>query len=135
VILSKCISCLARNRNLIVRFGLVGIITFILNYFFVWLFYGVFILDYRVAVTLAYIVTVMTHFVLSRTFTYKINKTPITHHLWRYGLMLTINYLLSISISIVTVVAFGLSPYFGVVFATIAIACLSFVLMKYFVFL
>jgi putative flippase GtrA len=134
VFLSKFISYLIANRNLIVRFGLVGFATFILNYFFVWLFYGVFALDYRVAVTIAYIITIAVHFTLNRTFTYNATESPIAHHASKYGVLLAINYVINLSVSIITVEVCGLSLYFAVIFATVIIMCSSFFLMKYFVF-
>jgi putative flippase GtrA len=112
----------------------VGIITFGLNYFFIWLFYGLLVLDYRVAVSIAFVVTVAAHFILSRIFVYKNTESPIAHHVWRYGIMLAINYTINLLASIITVEMFGLSPYFAVVFATAITACSSFFLMRYFVF-
>lgn len=133
-ILSSCIHYFIQNRNLITKFGLVGIIGFILNYFFVWLFYGVFVLDYRIAVTLAYIVTAIIHFMLNRTFTYRANGASMVHHAWKYVVMLAINYMISLFTSIITVEICGLSPYFGIVFATAIMMCSNFFFMKYFVF-
>ena len=48
--------------------------------------------------------------------------------------MLTINYFITLSVSIGTVELCGLSPYYGVVFATGVTVFSSFLLMKYFVF-
>ena len=135
MIISKFISYAIKNRDLIVRFGLVGITTFIINYFFVWLFYGVLVLDYRIAISIAFIITVIIHFVLNRTFTYKATTNSlITHHIWKYGIMLTINYTTNLLIAIIAVGMCGLTPYFAVIFATIIIASSNFFLMKYFVF-
>jgi putative flippase GtrA len=134
LVLSKPITYLVRNRNLIARFGLVGISTFFLNYCCVWLFYGLIALDYRFAVTLAYIITVVAHFLLNRMFTYNKGESHIIGHIGRYGVMLAINYAITISVSIATVEVCGLSPYIGVIFATGATACSSFFLMKDFVF-
>jgi putative flippase GtrA len=135
LMLSKFIAYLARNHKLILRFGLVGMITFMLSYFIVWLFYGVFALDYRFAITVAFIITVIAHFILNRTFTYKTSESPIVHQAWKYGVMLAVNYMINLFASIIAVEVFELSPYFGIVFATIITASSSFFLIKYFVFL
>lgn len=135
MILSKIISYIIKNRDLIVRFGLVGVITFGVNYFFVWLFYGVLTLDYRIAVSIAFVVTVIVHFILSRTVTYKANAvSQIVHHIWKYGVMLAINYMINLWVSIIVVEVCGLTTYLGVVFATAITMGSSFFLMKYFVF-
>ncbi len=128
------ISYFYRQRGQIIRFGIVGVVTFILNYAMVWAFYGLLACNYRTAVTLAYIITVCTHFLLNRAFTYESTGSAILSHMSKYGIMLGINYLITLSISVGTVELLGLTPYHGVVFATFATAFSSFLLMKYFVF-
>jgi putative flippase GtrA len=118
----------------VARFGVVGVVTFALNYSLVWVFYGLFNLHYKTAVTLAYIITVFTHFMLNRIFTYNSAGSAIVSHMTKYGMMLGINYLITISVSVATVELLRLTPYHGVVFATFATAFSSFFLMKYFVF-
>ena len=126
---------LIHNRRMIATFILVGAITFILNYFFVWLFYGVLVLDYKMAVTLAFVIAAATHFILNRRFTYQAHViSPMIHHAWKYGVMLIINYVINLSVSVITVEVCGLNPYFGVLFAAIIMLCSGFLLMRYFVF-
>ncbi len=132
--IAKSIAYFSRDRALITRFGLVGIITFALNYSLVWLFYGVAALDYRIAVSIAYVLVVVVHFLLSRTFTYKAHSSPVLDHVGKYLGMLISNYFLTLIITICTVELCGLAPYWGVVFATIANAASSFIVMKRFVF-
>lgn len=127
-------SYFSRHRGQIARFGLVGIITFILNYAMVWLFYGLIALNYRVAVSFAYIITVCAHFMLNRTFVYNKGGSTLFSHLGKYGGMLLINYLTTLAISMGTVEVCRLTPYYGVLFATGGTAFSSFLLMKYFVF-
>lgn len=135
LMLSKFVAYLVKNHKLILRFGLVGIVTFMLSYFIAWLFYGVLALDYRLAVTVAFVITVIAHFILNRTFTYKTTGSPVVHQAWKYGMMLAINYMINLFASIITVEEFGFSPYLGVIFATMITAGSSFFLMKHFVFL
>lgn len=52
----------------------------------------------------------------------------------QHGVMLAINYLITLSVSIGTVEMCGLSPYFGVVFCDRDNSILQFLLMKRFVF-
>jgi len=132
--MSKTILYLIKNRFQIFRFGIVGAITFILNFSLVWSLYGLLELNYPIAVTLAYIITVIAHFLLNRYFTYKADNSSVIGHIGRYGVMLMVNYLVTVSISIVTVELFKLTPYHGVIFATGMTAFLSFLIMKYFVF-
>jgi putative flippase GtrA len=132
--IAKLAACFSQNQALIARFGLVGIITFALNYFLVWLFYGVAALDYRIAVSMAYVFSVVAHFLLNRTFTYKAQGLSILGHVSKYMGMLIFNYLLTMIVTMCTVELCGLVPYWGIVFATAANALSSFMLMRYFVF-
>ncbi len=116
------------------RFGIVGVVTFALNYSLVWVFYGLFGLHYGPAVTIAYIITVLAHFILNRVFTYNSAGSAILNHMTKYGVMLGINYLITLGISVGTVELLALTPYHGVVFATFVTAFSSFFLMKHFVF-
>lgn len=134
-ILSKFINYLCQNRKLIARFGFVGIVTLIFNYSLVWFFYGVFKLDYRIAITMAFIIAVVVNFTLSRVFTYKATSASIMHHIWKYVIVLIINYAINIFVSIIVVGIYGLSPYLAIILATIITTCSGFLLMKYFVFL
>jgi len=122
------------HRWQLVRFGIVGVVTFALNFFLVWLLYGMAGLGYQLAVTCAYFITVVAHFWLNRSFTYAQEGGSAMPDTARYGIMLLINYLLTLSVVTVTVELFKLTPYSGIVFATLATAFSSFLLMKHFVF-
>ena len=134
MIISQVITYFKQHRIQILRFAVVGIITFILYYFLFWLFFGLLILNYRLAITFAYIITVITHFTLHRLYTYRKGKSPILGHLGRYGTMLAINYATTLIITIATVEIVNQSPYFGVFIATCITTFLNFIIMKYFVF-
>lgn len=132
--IARLIAYFSQNSALIARFGFVGIITFALNYFLVWLLYGVAALDYRIAISIAYIVAVVAHFLLNRAFTYRVQVSSILSQVSNYTGMLIFNYFITIIVTMCTVELYGLAPYWGVVFATIANAVSSFIVMKYFVF-
>ncbi|OPY60428.1 MAG: GtrA-like protein [Syntrophorhabdaceae bacterium PtaU1.Bin034] len=132
--IARSIAYFSRDRTLIARFGLVGIITFALNCFLLWLFYGVAALDYRIAVSIAYVLVVVAHFLLNRAFTYKARGSSILGQVGKYTGMLISNYFLTLIITMCTVELCSLSPYWGAVFATMASAVSSFILMKHFVF-
>jgi putative flippase GtrA len=123
-----------RNFGELCRFGLVGIVTFGLNFLSFSVFFGLLHLDYRVAASLAYVVTVCCHFLLNKTFTFGAAEQKLRHNAPRYALMLGLNYAITIVASWLTVEVVGASPYFGVVASTAGTALSSFFVMKYFVF-
>lgn len=134
MLLSNISTYIIRNKTQIFRFTIVGIVTFIINYILVWIFFDLLIFNYRIAVTFGFVITVIIHFILNKTYTYKSTDKIKIYHLGKYGLMLLINYGITITISIVTVELLGLSPYIGIIFATVVTAFSSFILMKYMVF-
>lgn len=132
--LSRMLSYIRFHRWQLFRFGIVGLATFVLNFFLVWLFYGKARLDYRIAVSCAYMITVVAHFFLNRSFTYGQEGGSVVPDTAKYGIMLMANYLITLSVTTATVELFGLTPYYGIVFSTFATAFSSFLLMKHFVF-
>ncbi|MGH8557619.1 MAG: GtrA family protein [Methylococcales bacterium] len=130
----RIIAYVTVHRWQILRFCIVGVVTFVLNFFLIWLFYGKAEWDYRVAVSCAYVVTVSAHFLLNRSFTYGHRGGSVTFDSARYLFVLFVNYLITLGITSATVEAFGLSPYHGVIFSVMVTAFSSFLLLKHFVF-
>ena len=116
------------------KFGVVGVLTFGINFASFALLYGRVHLPYALAATLAYAITVACHFSLNKFFTFSARQQAFGRNLPRYGLMLVVNYLITILAQWTTVEELHLTPYFGVVLATVGTAISSFFIMKYFVF-
>lgn len=125
---------ISNHKWQLIRFFIVGVATFVINFSLVWLFYGRVALDYRIAVTCAYVITVGAHFFLNRSFTYRQGGGSVGLDTVKYGVMLIANYLITLGITTGTVELLGLTPYFGIVFAAFATAFSSFLLMKHFIF-
>lgn len=122
------------HRWQLTKFAVVGVLTFGVNFLMFHLFYGLAGVDYRVSVSLAYVITVVSHFMLHRFFTFEAAEQALAHNVGRYLAMLCLNYAITITTAWFVVEALGLSPYFGVIASTAATACTSFFVMKYFVF-
>jgi putative flippase GtrA len=133
-VLSRFIHYWLTNFGELCRFGLVGIATFGVNFLAFSVFFGLLYLDYRVAVSLAYVLTVCCHFLLNKRFTFGATEQKLRHNAPRYVLMLGLNYVITIVACWLTVEIVGASPYFGVVASTAGTALSSFFVMKYFVF-
>jgi putative flippase GtrA len=122
------------HRVQLAKFIFVGLVTFGINFSSFHLFYAVIALDYKAAVSIAFVITVVSHFLLHRAFTFEATDQALVHHTWKYFVMLGLNYSISLTVVWFTVEIAKISPYFGVVASTLATACVSFFLMKYFVF-
>ena len=125
---------LNKNSNFILRFILVGCVTFCLNICLTWVFYDGLNIDYKIAISIAYGFTVVMHFSLNKFFTFNSAKHSIVNDGIRYALMLLVNYLVTLVLSIIFVGMFGLSPYLSIMISTIVIASSSFLLMRHLIF-
>lgn len=89
---------------------------------------------YIVVVSLAYVVSTIFHFLANRHFTFGAVKEGHGDQLFRYMVMWTINYLITIVIVSICVEQFQFSPYIGV-FSSIAFTMfISYILARYWVF-
>lgn len=122
------------HRAQITKFVVVGLITFGINFMMFHVFYGGFGLDYRISVSLAYVITVISHFLLHRFFTFEAGEQQMVQNVSRYTAMLVLNYGITVFAAWFVVELLRVSPYWSVIASTMATACTSFFVMKYFVF-
>ena len=124
-----------QHKSYIFRFAIVGIFTFGVNNLFFTIFNSFFNLNYKLAITFSYFLTVAIHFLLNHFFTFmgKV-QVKIFYKFSKYLLMLILNYFITLVVVANTVDVFGLSPYFGIIFSTGATAISSFTIMNHFVF-
>jgi putative flippase GtrA len=134
MLLSAWLDYLSRHKRQIARFIIVGASTFLLYFLLFHVLYGSAGLGYKVAITIAYAVTVFCHFLLNRFFTFSAQHRNLGLHAGRYGLMLVLNYLTTLFVMWVVVEIIRTSPYVGAVASTIVTATSSFFVMKHFVF-
>lgn len=126
--------CGAARFHEIWRFATVGIVTFGINFAAFSLLFGLMHAHYRVAVSLAFAVTVVCHFFLNKTFTFDARAHKVRSSAPRYGALLALNYGIAMAASWLTVEVAGASPYLAVVASTAGTSLSSFLSMKYFVF-
>jgi len=122
------------HRIQVAKFIVVGFLTLGINVCCFHIFYRAIGLDYKIAISLAYVITVVSHFLLHRFFTFDAEEQALIHHTWKYLLMLGLNYLVFLGVVWMTVEVLKVSPYFGVAGSTAVTAAISFFMMKHFVF-
>ena len=122
------------HRLQLTKFILIGFTTFFINIGTCYLCYELICLDYRVAVTIAYATTVLSHFTLHGIITFSGIEKKMLHNILKYLSMLLVNYTTMLAIVWFTVNILHKSPYMGLVISTAATAAASFFTMKYFVF-
>jgi putative flippase GtrA len=118
----------------ILKFVVVGVTTFFINLSFFHLFFGVLNIDYEIAISFSYLITVLSHFTLHRVFTFNVKNQFLTGNAVKYLGMLGLNYVITLTAMWLVVNVATYSPYFGVIASTGLTAFTSFFVMKYFVF-
>ncbi|EKD71439.1 MAG: hypothetical protein ACD_46C00181G0004 [uncultured bacterium] len=135
-IMKFLLNYLMQNQNQIIKFIVIGFTTFCINFLSFHFFYGICILNYKIATTFAYSITVVSHFTLHRIITFEVkrNEQHLGLHVGKYLFMLIINYIITITVMWATVEIIHGSAYIGLIASTMATASSSFFIMKYFVF-
>jgi len=127
-------SYLTTHVREIVRFVVVGISIFLINFLtFAFVHYKIG-LDYPAAATAGYGVGIICHFTLNKLFTFEAGTQVLAQNLPRYALMLAFNYGITLVAFWLTVRIIAAPAHFGVVVASASTAFSSFFVMKYFVF-
>jgi putative flippase GtrA len=125
---------LIANRAQLIKFIIFGFLIFWINFFCFYVLYSIAGFNYKISISIAYIIAVISHFFLHRTFTFNAVEQDIVHHVWKHALMLCSNYFLTFFIVWFSVNELKVSPYLGLVISTAISAGVSFLVMKYFVF-
>jgi putative flippase GtrA len=116
------------------RFGLVGSVAAILQLGAFSLFYNMLHVDHLVSATIAYVITIIAHFFLNRTFTFSVTQRISGTQIKRYAMLLALNYVVIMGCVWSSTDLFRLAPQMGIVFALLVTALISFLVMKHFVF-
>lgn len=116
------------------RFGLVGTAAAILQLGMFSVLFNLLQVDHLASGTIAYVMTVVAHFFLNRTFTFSATHRVSGPQIGRYALLLGLNYVVTMGCISVSTDLLGLAPQLGIVCALLVTALISFFVMKHFVF-
>lgn len=125
---------LISHRLQLIKFIIVGLTTSGIYFACFHLFFAVIQFDYRIASSIAYAITICSHFLLHRKFTFVAVEQNLAMNGWKYLSMLALNYAIMLAVMWFSVSILGCSPYLGLIFSTAITAGISFFMMKYFVF-
>ena len=89
---------------------------------------------YQVAVSIAYVLSVLVHFFANRQVVFKNHTTELAVQLPRYIFMLAINYLVTLLVVSVAVEILSLQPIVGIVLAIGCTVNVSYLLSRFWVF-
>ena len=116
------------------KFCAVGGGTAAIYFLIVWSFEAMLGLNYIAAISIAFFVSTAFHYSANRRFTFAIKSTRHTHQIFRYMVMLLLNYLVTIVVVYICVERLQLSPYTGVWISLIFTTATGFFLARHWVF-
>lgn len=132
-LLSNVFNYISNNLNTIIKFGTMGILTTLVYLLFIYIFYDLLLLDYKVSISLAYIIGVIFQFISNQTFTFQVKKISFVH-VKKYSFLPVINYIHTLFTSLIIVGQLNYTPYISAILSTIISAIISFLYFKHFVF-
>ena len=91
-------------------------------------------LDYRIGVSIAYVVAAMFHFLANRKFTFRVTDYQLIHQGARYLGVLVLNYLITLGVVSVFVDTLGGSTYLGAAFSIVITVGIGYFASKFWVF-
>ena len=103
------------NKQSILSFLIVGALSAVENFVSFGVFWQLFKISYAYSVSIAYVLSVIFHFIANRNMTFKHRGTNMAPQISKYLVMIMINYLITLAIVNATVQIIGLSPYIGIV--------------------
>lgn len=112
----------------------VGGLTALIYFGFLALSVEVFTLDYRLGVSIAYVLAVSFHFLANRKFTFRIVDDRVIHQWMRYLGVLIVNYLIMLSIVSFFVDKLGISTYFSAAISIVVTVSVGYLASKFWVF-
>lgn len=122
------------NCHKLFRFVIVGVLTFVVNVIVFKFFYTFLEFSSDFAISVAYFLQLIAHYVLSKIFTFRAGGIKHIRCLPRYVLMVIVNYLLTVSNLSIVETFMHIDPVYSIFLSACTNAVSSFLIMNNFVF-
>lgn len=116
------------------KFGMVGAVSAMTYFLVMWVINSILGLGYIAAVSIAYFISTIFHFLANRHFTFGAVKDCHKRQIVRYLVMWLLNYLIIIFVISICVERFLLSPYIGACYSIVFTTFTGYALARYWVF-
>lgn len=130
----KIDSSLLSHFLAVFKFGMVGAVTAAIYFLVMWVADSVLLFNYIAAVSVAYVISTIFHFLANRHFTFGAVKEHHGYQLFRYLAMWGLNYFITVAIVGICVEKFLLSAYIGVCVSVAFTMITGYILSRYWVF-
>jgi putative flippase GtrA len=113
-------------------FASVGALSALTNFMCFTLFWKLVGLNYQLAVSIAYVISVLVHYIGNRNLTFKsTGENNLLSQLAKYLMLVIFNYCITLIVMHITVKKLLLSPFLGIIFA-IGVTVMNGYLLSYF---
>lgn len=121
------------QKDSIVLFLVIGTLSAIVYFICFTFCYKILLVDYQIAVSISYVLSVLTHFVGNRVITFK-SYTNISKQIIKYVILVGVNYIITFIIMYFIVAKCLLSPYLGIIFSIAVTFSVGYGMSKYWIF-
>ncbi|MCD6038602.1 MAG: GtrA family protein [Gammaproteobacteria bacterium] len=122
------------NKRSIVLFLCVGTLSAAVNFSSFTLLWKLVGLNYQIALSVAYVLSVTVHFIANRCLTFQSHHIHFLLQMPRYLTMIFINYLITLGITRTVVELLHVTPYLGLLLAIGVTMNTSYLMLRYWVF-
>ncbi|TAL75472.1 MAG: GtrA family protein [Burkholderiaceae bacterium] len=91
-------------------------------------------IDYRVSISIAYVVAVSFHFFANRNLTFRAVGSNVLHQGFRYVIVLVVNYLVILLAAYCLVDLLGMTSYLAAILSMLIPTCIGYFIFKFWVF-
>ncbi len=126
-------SAIPANLLSMVRFGLVGLATAVVNFSIFWLMHERLNANSVVAVSFSFVLAAVFQFVLNQTFTFH-GVFRVANAL-KFSALLAINYVVSVFVVYISTTCFLISPYISIIISLCVTTPLGYVVSRFWVYM
>lgn len=130
-----CIKNFIRSHwRSIITFLMVGALAAVINFSTFSFFWGFCKINYQIAISISYLLSVIFHFTANRRFTFNSHRERFLPQISRYLVMVGINYAITLLVMYYVVAMLHLSPYLGTIAAIGMTVGTGYLMAKFWVF-
>lgn len=120
--------------NVLVRFSIIGSLTALLYYAVFYLLWEMGGYGYITSVTIAYILSFVVHFTASRYYTFTDHDAAMLSHIYRYLIMVVVNYILTLLLMFILVSLCSIAADYALIIVIGLTAIMNYFIFRYWVF-
>jgi putative flippase GtrA len=122
------------NKKSILSFLIVGGLSALINLFSFIVLWEVIDINYQLAVSISFVLSVIFHFMANRRFTFNSHGAHFFNHVTKYLVMVALNYTITMIVVHAAVEILQLSPYIGICLAIGTTVCSGYLISRFWVF-